>query len=333
MTDTFKALILEKHDKQVSHSIRDITVGELPSGGVLLKTAYSSLNYKDGLAVTNKGRIVFGYPIVPGVDAAGTVVESDSAEYQPGDEVILNGWETGERHWGGYADMLRTEASRLVSLPSGLSLKQAMMLGTAGYTAMLAVMALEDAGLTPESDREILVTGAAGGVGSISILILAQLGYRVIASTGRPELRDYLTGLGAADLIDRSELAQTSPKAFVSERWGGAIDNVGGDTLATLIKALDRGAAVAACGLAGGSHLNTTVFPFILRGVKLLGIDSNMCPKPRRQAAWNRLAETLPLDKLEALSETIPLEEVPAYSETILKGQVRGRVVVELAGG
>lgn len=345
----FNALVLEKQDKTVSHHFKQLSVDDLPPGEVLLETAYSSLNYKDGLAVTNKGRIVFNFPMVPGIDGAGTVVESASPEYKPGDKVIFTGWETGERHWGGYAQMCRTQANYLVSLPDEMSLQEAMIIGTAGFTAMLAVMLLEEAGLNPtisglfpanvsplptvKSEAEVIVTGASGGVGSMAIAILAELGYRAVASTGRTELTDYLTALGASEIVDRSILSAESRGALASERWAGAVDNVGGPTLANLCKQLRRGASVAACGLAGSYELPTTVFPFILRGARLLGVDSNMCPKPRRQHAWNRLATLLPKSKLQLMnSATINLTDLPEYAELILQGKTRGRVVVDVNG-
>jgi len=343
----FNALVLEKQDKIVSRHFKQLSKDDLPSGDVLLETAYSSLNYKDGLAVTNKGRIVFNFPMVAGIDVTGTVVESASPEYKPGDKVILTGWETGERHWGGYAQMCRTQARYLVSLPDKMSLHEAMIIGTAGFTAMLAIMLLEEAGLDPTasslfppnvsplptatSDAKIIVTGASGGVGSMAVAILAELGYRAVASTGRLELTDYLTNLGASEIIDRTVLSTESRGALASERWAGAVDNVGGPALANLCKQLRRGASVATCGLAGSYELPTTVFPFILRGVRLLGVDSNMCPKPRRQHAWNRLATLLPKSKLQLMnSATINLMDVPEYAELILQGKIRGRVVVDV---
>jgi len=267
---------------------------------------------------------------VPGVDFAGTVLRSDSPEFRPGDPVILTGWRVGEVQWGGYAERARVKAEYLVRRPEGLSARQAMAIGTAGFTSMLAVIALEQHGLRPDAG-DVLVTGAAGGVGSIAVSLLAARGYRVAASTGRPELRDYLTGLGAAELIDRAALAAKPARPLDRERWAGAIDAVGGATLATVLTQLKYRASVASCGLAGGSDLPATVIPFLLRGVNLLGIDSVMCPREERVEAWDRLARDLPLDKLEAVTQIVPLAEVPALAPRILKGEVRGRIVIDLA--
>jgi acrylyl-CoA reductase (NADPH) len=277
---------------------------------------------------------VRAYPHVPGVDFAGTVLASDSPEFRPGDPVVLTGWRVGELHWGGYAERARVPASFLVRRPDGLTARQAMAIGTDGFTAMLAVMALEKHGLATDAGpgaNDVLVTGAAGGVGSIAVSLLSKLGYRVAASTGRPELRDYLTGLGAAELIDRAALAAKPSRPLDRERWAGAIDAVGGMTLATVLTQLKYRASVAACGLAGGSDLPATVIPFLLRGVNLLGIDSVMCPREERVEAWDRLARDLPLDKLEAVTQIVPLAEVPALAPRILKGEVRGRIVIDLA--
>jgi acrylyl-CoA reductase (NADPH) len=302
----------------------------LPRGEVTVAVEYSTLNYKDGMILEGQGRLVRAYPHVPGVDFAGTVLHSDSPEFRPGDPVIVTGWRVGELQWGGYAERARVPASFLVRRPDGLTAKQAMAIGTAGFTAMLAVIALEKHGLT-QNAGDVLVTGAAGGVGSIAISLLAALGYRVAASTGRPELREYLAGLGAAELIDRAALAAKPSRPLDRERWAGAVDAVGGATLATVLTQLKYRASVAACGLAGGSELPATVLPFLLRGVNLLGIDSVMCPRAERIEAWDRLARDLPLAKLEAMTQTVPLAEVPALAPRILKGEVRGRIVIDLA--
>lgn len=325
----FRALVLEQEDGEVRCAVREVERSALPEGEVLIKVAYSSVNYKDGLALHVPGRIVRRYPMVPGIDLAGVVEESSVPDVRPGDPVIVTGWGIGERHWGGYAQYARVKAEWLVPLPQGLDLKQAMAIGTAGFTAMLCVMALEEHDVKP-GEREVVVTGAAGGVGSIAVALLARLGYRVVASTGRPELQDYLRFLGAYRIIDRRVLATPTGKALDSEQWAGAVDTVGGDTLAGLLRSVVYGGSVAACGLAGGSELATTVFPFILRGVNLLGIDSVYCPRERRQQAWQRLARDLPLDKLDAMTRVVPLKEVPSVGRDILQGKVRGRVVVDV---
>ncbi len=331
-SNTFKALIVDQKDGEVQASIREVGPDELPAGDVLVSVAYSSLNYKDGLAVTGQGKVIRKYPLAPGIDLAGTVVESASPAYKPGDAVVLTGWGVGESHWGGFAQMARVKAEWLVPLPERLTLKQAMGIGTAGFTAMLSVMALEEHGLTPANPREVVVTGATGGVGSIAVAILARLGYNVVASTGRAELHEYLRRLGAREILDRAALAKPV-KPLESERWAGAIDTVGGDILAALLPKMAQNTAVAACGNAGGFALNTTVFPFILRGVSILGINSVQTPQPRRLAAWQRLTRDLPLDLLETMIQIAPLAAVPELSRQILKGQVRGRVVVDVVTG
>jgi acrylyl-CoA reductase (NADPH) len=325
----FKGLVLRESEGKVSAAIETIDEGDLPPGEVTVAVDYSTLNYKDAMILNGIGRLVRKYPHVPGIDFAGTVEHSSSPDYKPGDRVVLTGWRVGEAQWGGYAQKARVKASQLVHLPAGLSTKQAMTIGTAGFTAMLAVMTLEDHGLKPGAG-EVLVTGAAGGVGSVSVALLAKLGHKVTASTGRPETHDYLKGLGAAAFIDRAELAKAPTRPLDNEKWAGAIDSVGGTTLATLVTQLAYRASAASCGLAGGSDLAMTVVPFLLRGVNLLGIDSVMCPIERRRAAWARLARDLPHDKLDAIIETIPLAELPAAAGRILKGGVRGRLVVEL---
>jgi acrylyl-CoA reductase (NADPH) len=336
VVSNFRALVLNEEGGKVVPRLETVDESRLPPGEVTVAVEYSTLNYKDGMILEGQGRLVRAYPHVPGVDFAGTVERSDSPDFKPGDPVILTGWRVGELHWGGYAERARVPASYLVRRPEGLSARQAMAIGTAGFTAMLAVIALERHGLTPAAGPgtgtdEVLVTGAAGGVGSIAVSLLSALGYRVAASTGRPELRDYLEGLGAAELIDRAALAAKPARPLDRERWAGAIDAVGGATLATVLTQLKYRAGVAACGLAGGSDLPATVIPFLLRGVNLLGIDSVMCPRPERIEAWERLARDLPLDKLEAITQTVPLAEVPALAPRILRGEVRGRVVIDLA--
>jgi len=296
---------------------------------VTVEVAYSTLNYKDGMILNGLGRLVRIYPHVPGIDFAGTVAESSSPEYRKGDRVILTGWGVGESRWGGYAQKARIDAKHLVKCPAELSLRQAMAIGTAGFTAMLAATALEDRGLTPQAG-EVLVTGASGGVGSVAVALLAARGYAVTASTGRAANHSYLRELGARTIIDRAEIA--SPKRLLdTERWAGAVDAVGGATLAAVLTQLNYRASVAACGLAGGNELATTVIPFLLRGVNLLGIDSVRCPLAPRQTAWRRLARELPLAKLDAMTETIKLAALPALAGDILKGEVRGRVVVDLS--
>jgi acrylyl-CoA reductase (NADPH) len=335
----FRALVLHEEGGKVVPRLETVDESRLPAGEVTVAVEYSTLNYKDGMILEGQGRLVRTYPHVPGVDFAGTVLASDSPEFRPGDPVILTGWRVGELHWGGYAERARVPAGFLVRRPDGLSARQAMAIGTAGFTAMLAIMALEKHGLVADAGsganpgaNDVIVTGAAGGVGSIAISVLSKLGYRVAASTGRPELREYLEGLGAAELIDRAALAAKPTRPLDRERWAGAIDAVGGMTLATVLTQLKYRASVAACGLAGGSDLAASVIPFLLRGVNLLGIDSVMCPREERIEAWRRLARDLPLDKLETLTQTVPLADVPGLAPRILKGEVRGRIVVEIAG-
>ena len=327
----FRALVLSKTDDGVTADVRELEEEQLPEGDVLVRVAYSSLNYKDGLAVTGKGKVVRGdYPFVPGIDLVGTVETSESSDYAPGDRVIVTGWGIGEDHWGGYAQKARVRSEWCVPLPEGLTPKEAMAMGTAGFTAMLSLMALEKQDVRPGSG-EVVVTGASGGVGSIAVALLGRLGYDVVASTGSEAAHDYLTDLGATRIIGRDELGQGPRRPLDAGRWAGGIDTVGGATLAALLSQTGRHGAVAACGLAGGSELNTTVFPFILRGVSLHGIDSNTCPPDVRREAWQRLARDLPKDVLASITQTVPLADVPAMSETILKGDVQGRVVVEVA--
>ena len=328
--DGFTALVLDEADGKVTAEIRQLDDDALPGGDVTVAVAFSTLNYKDGMILGGLGRIVRSYPHVPGIDFAGTVEASDSDKFKPGDKVILTGWRVGEIQWGGYATRARVKADWLVPLPAAMTLKQAMAIGTAGFTATLALIALEEHGLTPESEGEVLVTGAAGGVGSIAVALLANLGYRVAASTGRPETHEYLTELGAATIVERAEL-ETPPKGPLgSERWAGAIDSVGSTTLASVLATLRHGASCAAVGLAAGPQLATTVVPFLLRGVNLLGIDSNLCPLERRIEAWRRLDEGLPKDKLERITHVIPLAGVAGLGGKILQGQVQGRTVIDV---
>jgi acrylyl-CoA reductase (NADPH) len=326
----FKALVLDEAGGKVSSRIATLPESALPLGEVTVDVAYSTLNYKDGMILEGIGRLVRKYPHVPGIDFAGMVAQSDSPDFKPGDAVILTGWRVGENQWGGYAGKARVKASYLVKLPAGLSLKQAMALGTAGFTAMLAVMALEEHGLKPGTG-DVLVTGAAGGVGSVAIAVLTALGHQVTASTGRAAMHDYLRDLGAKAIINRADLAKPPSRPLDSERWAGAIDAVGGTTLATILTQLRYHASVAACGLTGGSDVPASVIPFLLRGINLLGIDSVMCPQGRRREAWERLARDLPLARLDAMTETVALSALPELAKRILKGEVRGRVVVDLA--
>jgi acrylyl-CoA reductase (NADPH) len=325
---SFRALVLHEEGGKVVPRVESVDEARLPPGDVTVAVEYSTLNYKDGMILQGIGRLVRNYPHVPGIDFAGIVERSQSPAFNPGDPVILTGWRVGEVHWGGYADKARVRADWLVRRPDGLSARQAMAIGTAGFTAMLAVMALERHGLRPDAG-DVLVTGAAGGLGSVATALLARLGHRVIASTGRSELRDYLLGLGAADLIERAALAVRPARPLDSERWAGAIDAVGGATLATILTQLSYRASVAACGLAGGSDLPASVIPFLLRGINLLGIDSVMCPREERVEAWRRLAHDLPLDRLDRMTEIVPLEALPGRAAEILKGGVRGRIVVD----
>lgn len=326
----FNALIVNKAEDGATHAaVEQIDENRLPEGDVTVAVEYSTLNYKDGLCIGPGGGLVRTYPHVPGIDFAGTVETSDDPRYKPGDKVVLTGWRVGEAHWGGYAEKTRVKADWLVALPDGLTTRQAMAVGTAGFTAMLAVMALEDHGLSPEKG-EVLVTGAAGGVGSVATAILAHLGYQVAAVTGRPETSDYLKDLGAARIIPREELAETVKRPLESEVWAGCVDAVGGPMLARVLGQMKYGASVAAVGLAGGAGLPATVIPFLLRGVNLLGIDSVMRPYEDRTRAWARIAKDLPMDKLEAMIQPATLAELPALGAAILKGGVKGRVVVSL---
>jgi acrylyl-CoA reductase (NADPH) len=331
MTD-FAALMLDETEGKVHASIRRLSDADLPGGDVIVRIDYSTLNYKDGLIVNGLGRLVRKYPHIPGIDFAGTVESSASPDYKLGDKVLLTGWRVGETHWGGFAQKARVKADWLVPLPANFTTRRAMAVGTAGFTAMLAVMALEDHGLTPAAEGEVLVTGAAGGLGSVAVVLLSALGYRVAASTGRASQHDYLRGLGATTIVDRSEVSQPPAKPLMSERWAGAIDSVGGATVANLMASMRMRAAIASCGNAGGVEFTATVLPLLLRGVALLGIDSALCPRPRRFAAWQRLAEILPMERLDAMTTQCTLSELPEMAATILKGEVRGRLVVDVNG-
>ena len=326
----FKALIVEKgEDGATSASVQEIDEARLPDGDVTVAVEFSTVNYKDGLCVGPGGGLVRNYPHVPGIDFAGTVESSSDVRYKPGDKVVLTGWRVGEASWGGYSQKARVKADWLVPLPDGLSTRSAMAVGTAGFTAMLAVMALEDHGLSPEKG-EVLVTGAAGGVGSVATAILANLGYQVAAVTGRPETEDYLKGLGASRIVAREELAETVKRPLETETWAGCVDAVGGAMLARVLGQMQYGASVAAVGLAGGAGLPATVIPFLLRGVNLLGIDSVMQPYDNRVRAWKRVASDLPMDKLEEMIRPATLEDLPGLGADILKGKVKGRVVVDV---
>jgi acrylyl-CoA reductase (NADPH) len=327
---TMKALLVEKDADGKTHAaVQEIDEARLPEGNARVAVEYSTLNYKDGLCIGTGGGLVRAYPHVPGIDFAGTIEASDDPRYKPGDKVVVTGWRVGETHWGGYAQKARLKADWLVPLPKGLNSRQAMAVGTAGLTAMLAVMALEDHGLKPDRGA-VLVTGAAGGVGSVATAILARLGYEVAAVTGRPEAADYLMSLGAKRIIARAELNETIKKPLESETWSGCVDAVGGAMLARVLGQMKYGASVAAVGLAGGTALPATVLPFILRGVNMLGIDSVMQPFANRLRAWQRIASDLPMDKLEAMIEPATLGDLPRLGSEILKGQVRGRVVVDV---
>lgn len=331
MGTLFKALIVEKDEEtgKTSASVQNIDVDALPEGDVVVSVDYSTVNYKDGLCIGPGGGLVRTYPHVPGIDFAGTVETSEDDRYAPGDKVVLTGWRVGEVHWGGYAQKARVRADWLAPLPEGLTTRLAMAVGTAGFTAMLAVMALEDHGLTP-GDGPVLVTGAAGGVGSVATAILANLGYEVAAVTGRPETGDYLTSLGATQIVPRSELAETVKRPLEAEKWAGCVDAVGGAMLARVLGQMKYGASVSAVGLAGGAALPATVIPFLLRGVNLLGIDSVMQPYENRLRAWARVATDLPLDKLEAMVRPATLSDLPQLGADILQGKVQGRVVVDV---
>ncbi len=326
---TFKALRIDKDDAGYRAAITQFDDADLMEGDVTVRVTHSTVNYKDGLAITGKSPVVRRFPMISGIDFAGVVESSQHAEFKPGDQVILNGWGVGETHLGGHAQRARVKGDWLVPLPAGLSAAQAMSIGTAGYTAMLALMALERFGAKP-ADGPAIVTGAAGGVGSVAIALLSRAGWHVIASSGRPQEKDYLHHLGASEIIERAELSAPG-RPLGKERWAAGVDCVGSHTLANVLAQTKTHGAIAACGLAQGMDLPATVAPFILRGVSLLGIDSVMCPKVKRLEAWNRLAHELDHAKLAEITTTISFDEVPETARAILEGHVRGRVVVEIA--
>ncbi|ASY81759.1 acryloyl-CoA reductase [Pectobacterium versatile] len=324
-----QALVLEQSDGLTHAQIREIDAEQLPAGDVTVDISWSGINYKDALAITGKGKIIRNFPMVPGIDFVGTVRHSDSDRFSVGQPVILTGWGVGENHWGGLAQQARVKSDWLVPLPASLDARKAMILGTAGFTAMLCVMALEDGGITPESG-DIIVTGASGGVGSTAVALLAELGYQVTAVSGRADNTDYLKKLGAKQVLDRSEFSG-SPRPLEKQRWAGAVDTVGDNVLATLLAQMDYNATVAACGLAGGVALPTTVMPFILRNVRLQGVDSVMAPLARRQQAWERLAAILPESFYQQVTQEIGLEDVPAVAAALLENKVTGRTLVKIS--
>jgi acrylyl-CoA reductase (NADPH) len=325
---TFKAIMIDKADKGTTATLTQFDEADLMEGDVTVRVEWSTLNYKDGLAVTGKAPVVRRFPMIAGIDFAGTVEQSSHPAWKAGDKVVCNGWGMGETHLGAYAEKARVKGDWLVRLPDGLSTREAMAIGTAGYTAMLSVLALERHGLSPKNGP-IVVTGAVGGVGSVATAVLSKLGHHVIASTGRLSEADYLKGLGAAEVIDRNELSGPV-KPLAKERWAGGIDSVGSTTLANLLSMTKYGGAIAACGLAAGMDLPSSVAPFILRGVCLLGIDSVMCPIERRRVAWSRLASDLDRGKLADITQEIGLDQVMDFGAKILAGQVRGRIVVKI---
>jgi acrylyl-CoA reductase (NADPH) len=330
LPDPFRALVLENSNGAVRASIMNLLVSSLPEEDVLVSIAYSSLNYKDALAVTNGGKIARRFPMVPGIDFSGTVVESKSDRFKPGDPVVLTGWGVGEEHWGGFAQLARVKSEWLLPLPEGLTLKRAMQIGTAGLTAMLCAMALEEHGVRPDKG-EIIVTGATGGVGCIAVMLLAKLGYHVVASTGKADAHKFLKALGAHEVIDRSQLVARSDKPLEGERWAGAVDSVGGETLAALLRQMKRNGCVTAVGLVGGAELHTTVFPFILRAVSLVGISSVYMTIEQRQTAWTVLAGELSMETLDRLTRTARLTDVRALCEQMISGEIRGRVVIDVS--
>jgi acrylyl-CoA reductase (NADPH) len=324
----FKAIVINKDDKGYRAELGQLEESALPAGDVRVRVQYSTLNYKDGLAITGKGPVVRSFPMVPGIDFAGEVLESTSPEFKVGDAVLLNGWGVGEGHWGGLAQQARVKADWLIPLPKGFTAKQALAIGTAGYTAMLCVMALQKHGVKP-ADGEVLVTGAAGGVGSFAIALLSKLGFTVVASSGRPQEADYLKSLGAAEVIDRSSLSEPG-KPLARERWAAVVDSVGSHTLANACAATKSEGAVAACGLAQGMDFPGSVAPFILRGVTLYGINSVTVPKAKRIAAYEQLSALVDLKTLDAISNEISLGEAIQYADALMKGNVRGRVIVDV---
>jgi acrylyl-CoA reductase (NADPH) len=325
--DSFHAFVVRESPSGRTAGLETLSPSDLPEGELLVQVRYSSLNYKDGLAVTGKGKVIRKFPMVPGIDLAGTVLESRVPAFAEGDEVLVTGWGLGEASFGGYAGLARVKADWVLPVPAGLGARRAMAVGTAGLTAALCVDALWDAGVRPDG-REVVVTGAAGGVGSVAVALLARAGFQVAASTGRPAERPFLEQLGASRIVPREELTKPSTRFLESETWAGGVDAVGGAALGTVLRQTAYGGAVAACGLAGGTDLPVTVLPFILRGVRLLGVDSVQAPRDRRERAWARVARDLSPELLDSLTTEIPLAEVPAWSERILAGQVRGRAVV-----
>jgi len=330
MTDTFNAIIIDKNDDGQTISRETLPVTDLPEGDLLVSVEWSTINYKDGLALSGAAPIARKFPMVAGIDLAGTVVESSDGRFAAGDKVLMNGFGNSETRWGGYTTLASVPAEPVIKLPENISARQAMAVGTAGYTAMLCVLALEDHGVTPESGP-VLVTGAAGGVGSVAIALLSKLGYTVIASTGRASEAEYLKGLGASEIIDRSELSGDG-RPLGKERWAGVVDSVGSKTLANAIASTNYGGTVAACGLAQGGDLPASVMPFILRGVTLAGVDSVMAPREKRERAWARLATDLDLAKLDAMTTEIAFDDLMETAPTILAGTIRGRTVVNIAG-
>lgn len=330
MEKTFKALMLTKTKDNFSANVQDVSLNDLPAGEVLIKVAYSGINYKDGLASIPEGKIVKSYPFIPGIDLAGTVVSSENPRFSEGDEVIATSYEIGVSHYGGYSQYARIPADWIVPLPKGLTLKEAMVLGTAGLTAALSVQRLEENGLSPDQGK-VLVTGATGGVGSLAVSMLAKQNYHVVASTGKTAEHDYLHQLGAKDIISREDVHSGKIKALDQQQWAGAIDPVGGETLASILSKIQYNGSVAVSGLTGGGGVPTTVYPFILRGVNLLGIDSVNCPMETRKQIWHRMATDLkPNHLLDSINQEITLDELPETLPTILKGQVRGRIIVRL---
>ena len=321
-----KALVLEQEEKKTLAGVRNLEANELPEGDVLVNIDYSSLNYKDALAVTGAGKIVHQFPMVPGIDLAGTVAESDNPEYKAGDAVVLTGWSVGEKYWGGYAQQMRLQSKWLVPLAEGMTAKQAMTIGTAGLTSMLCVMRLQESGLKPEHGP-VLVTGATGGVGSIVVALLAKHGFEVVAVSGKADSADYLKQLGASEVLPRSEFEEKA-RPLDKSRWAGAVDTVGGDILAKVLSQMNYNGRVATVGLASSFALNTTVMPFILRGVDLLGVDSVMIPYERRVQAWNRLAKELPQEIMDQVSNEVSLEQLPEQAQNMVEGKVKGRVLV-----
>lgn len=332
MAESYRALVVEKSETGVTVAIKQLDAADLPPGEVTVRVAYSTVNYKDGLALTANGRILRSYPMVPGIDLAGSVVASDDARFKAGDAVLLTGYDLGVAHPGGFAELARVPAAWLVKIPAGLTPREAMAIGTAGFTAALSIHRLEQNGLAP-GNGPVVVAGATGGVGSTAVAMLAGLGYTVAAGTGKAEAHDFLRSLGASEFLTREELAAPSERPLEKERWAGGVDPVGGATTAALLRATKYGGSVAVSGLTGGTAISTTVLPFILRGVSLLGIDSVMCPMPLRETLWQRLASDLkPRGLSDSIAHEIALEDVPAAGATILKGGMTGRSVVRLAG-